>query len=79
MAVRLHTPTPTNVTWVPETVHIVLALVVAKTTDTPEAPPVALSVAADAPKTTDEVGVKPVMVCAAAVIVMLAVTCGAAL
>ena len=54
-------PTPVKVTVLPETVHTLLALVVAKTTGLPDAPPVALSVAGNAPNTTGDVGLKPVM------------------
>ena len=63
MALRLQTPIPTKVTCAPERVQIVLALVVVKTMGWPEAPPVAVSVAAAAPKTTGVVGKKPVIVC----------------
>ena len=46
----------------PATVQIVLALVVAKITALPDAPPVAFNVAAAAPNITGDAGAKPVMV-----------------
>ena len=66
-------PTPVKVTWLPLTVQMVLALVVAKVTVSPD-DAVALSVAALAPNATGELGAKPVMVCEAWLMTMLAVT-----
>ena len=74
-------PTPLNDTTPAATVQIVLMLLVAYTMGIPDAPPVAVSATAAAPIVTGDAGAKPVIACgnsAAALMMILAVACGAA-
>lgn len=74
----LQMPTPVKVTVLAATVQIVAALEVAKTTGLPEAPPTAVSWEGAAPTVTGNTVEKPVISCAAGIITIVAVTCGAA-
>jgi len=62
---------------VPLVVQMLARLLVLKTTGWPEAPPVALSVAAAAPNTAGEAGAKPLMTCGAPLMMTLAMTVAA--
>ena len=58
----MQVPAPTKVTTEPLTVQMLPALLVAKTTGLPEAPPVAVKVTGAAPSVTGDAGLNLVMV-----------------